>query len=145
MSILDKFKKKGETPKPVQKKTEPVQVRDEVKKEVKKPQVQKQGKKADKKEFSQAAFLNLRHPLVTEKSSLLGASLNQYVFKVPAASSKSEIKKAIQEAYGVNVKKVNVINVPGKKRRVGRSLGFKSGYRKAIVFLPADEKIETTT
>lgn len=144
MGILDKFRKKSAS-EPVAPKPEPVVDAKEESKNIQRPRAERKGKKSVKREFSEAAFLNLKHPLVTEKSSLLEASLNQYAFKVPPASSKSQIKKAIKEAYGVDVKRVNVINVPGKKRRVGKSTGFKSGYRKAIVFLPADEKIETSS
>ncbi len=139
MGILDKFKKQDGADSVKESVTS---VKAEAKKAAK-PKAQKaKGVKPVKKEFSEVAFRNLKYPLVTEKAAVLGSTFNQYVFKIPASSTKSEVKKAIQDMYGAKVLKVNVINVPGKERRVGRSMGYKSGYRKAIVFLPADEKIE---
>ncbi len=86
-------------------------------------------------------YRHLLSPLVTEKSAYLKEG-NKYVFKVSDKASKVEIKKAVQLIYGAKVADVNVINIHPKKRRFGRSLGFKSGYRKAIVSLIKGEKIE---
>lgn len=94
-----------------------------------------------KKEFTEA-YRILKRPLVTEKSFNLGSNLNQYVFEVMPDATKNEVKKVIQDLYGVKVMRVNTINVPGKKRRVGGHEGFKSGFKKAIVFLAEGEKIE---
>ncbi len=125
--------------------------RKEEKKEIKNPQVrpvQKEKKspaavrKTVKKEFSEAAFKNLKFPLITEKTTILNNAKNQYVFAVTPSANKMEIKKAIQDLYGVHVRKVNIMNVPGKKRRVGSHEGWHSGYKKAIVFLAPEEKIE---
>jgi large subunit ribosomal protein L23 len=136
MSILDRFRKQ----KPEQKKEE-----------IKKPSVKvvrkeektvTATKKVAKKEFSETAFRNLKHPLITEKATILTTEKNQYVFAVAPQAGKIEIKKAIQDLYGVKVQKVNIINVSGKKRRLGRHEGWHSGYKKAIVFLAPEEKIE---
>lgn len=94
-----------------------------------------------KKEFTEA-YRILHRPLVTEKSFDLGGKLNQYLFEVAPGATKNEIKKVVQDLYGVKVMRVNTINVPGKKRRVGGREGFKSGFKKAIVFLAEGEKIE---
>ena len=101
-------------------------------------------KKIVKKEFSDA-YKVLRRPMVTEKAFNLGGALNQYVFEVSDEATKNEIKKAIQDLYGVRVNRVNIMNVAGKKRRVGQHEGFRPGYKKAIVFLPAEEKIEAVS
>ncbi len=93
-----------------------------------------------KKEFSDA-YKVLKKPLVTEKSFVLN-NKNQYVFEVMPGANKSEVKKAVQDLYGARVTRVNIINVPGKKRRLGRHEGFKPGFKKAIVCLAPDEKIE---
>jgi large subunit ribosomal protein L23 len=61
---------------------------------------------------------------------------------VAPEANKNEIKKTVQDLYGVDVLKVNIIKVPGKKRRVGNHEGYKSGYKKAIVFLPKGQQIE---
>ncbi len=137
MGLLDRFKKT---------KT------DEKKKEVKKPQVsvvKKETKpikektstrKVAKKEFSNA-YLFLNRPMVTEKSVDLN-TLNQYVFEVTPNANKVEIKKAIQDLYGVKVDSVNIIKVRGKARRIGRHEGWRPGFKKAIVFLSPGEKLE---
>lgn len=93
-----------------------------------------------KKETHQA-FRYLNKPLVTEKSSNL-LNQNKYVFKVTDRANKIEIKKVIQDMYGVKVISVNIVNIPRKKRRFGRNEGFKPGYKKAIITLAAGEKIE---
>ena len=74
------------------------------------------------------------------------SSLNKYVFKVSFDANKTEIKKAIEKMYNVKVEKVNIIHIPGKKRRLGRiegwRKGLKRGFKKAIVTLRKGDKIE---
>ncbi len=138
MSIFDRFKKQ----KPEQKKEE---IKKPSVKVVKKEEKPAAVKKVVKKEFSETAFRNLKAPLITEKATILSTAKNQYVFKVAPQAGKIEIKKAIQDLYGAKVRRVNIINVPGKKRRLGGHEGFRSGYKKAIVFLAPGEKIEVTS
>ncbi len=101
-------------------------------------------RKIAKKEFTQAHRFLVR-PVVTEKSVSLTDKLNQYVFEVRKETNKSELKKIIQDLYGVKVAKINLINLPGKNRRVGRFVGYHSGFKKAIVFLAPGEKIDIIT
>lgn len=96
--------------------------------------------KISKKEIHQA-FRYLIRPLVTEKSSAL-LKQNKYVFEVTPEANKIEIKKVVQDMYGVKVIDVNIINIPRKKKRFGRSEGYKSGCRKAVITLAQGEKIE---
>lgn len=98
-------------------------------------------RKVVKKEFTEAYRL-LRRPLVTEKSVNLSSLQNQYTFAVAPGATKNEVKKVIQDLYGVRVLRVNILNTQGKKRRVGRHEGFKPGFKKAMVFLAEGEKIE---
>jgi len=98
------------------------------------------GKHIEKKQFSDA-YKILDFPHVTEKAGML-AEKNSYVFRVAAMANKYEIKKAVQDLYGVRVERVNIVNIPRKARRVGRSEGFKPGFKKAMVKLVAGEKIE---
>lgn len=98
-------------------------------------------RKVIKKEFNEAYRL-LRQPLVTEKSVNLSSLKNQYAFAVAPGATKNEVKKVIQDLYGVKVWRVNILNTQGKKRRVGRYEGFKPGFKKAIVFLDKEDKIE---
>ena len=99
-------------------------------------------KRPSKKDFSYAAYRFLKSPHVTEKAVGLEAQ-NKYVFRINSGANKTEVKKAIEELYGVAVEEVNVVKIPRKKRRVGRSEGFKAGYKKAIVTLREGDKIET--
>jgi len=83
----------------------------------------------------------IEKPWISEKASLLG-SLNQYVFKVSPRANKIEIKKAIEKIYNVNVEEVRIIRIPEKPRRLGRFLGKKPSFKKAIVKLKEGESIE---
>lgn len=140
MAILDVFKKKEEkTPeKPKAPKKEKVVLDKEVK------PVEKTEKKVSKpkERKSKGIYYDiLKSPHVTEKASVL-AEKNQYVFKVWPRAHKLEIQKAVENLYGVNVTAVRIINIPKKAKRVGKSQGFKKGYKKAIVCLKKGQKIE---
>ena len=96
---------------------------------------------AKKKGNAKIAPNILINPQITEKATLLQEQ-NDYIFKVHKLSTKPEIKKAVEEMYGVNVLGVRTINVPRKSKRLGRSQGWKQGYKKAIVRLSKDQSIE---
>ena len=83
----------------------------------------------------------LRWPHITEKAADMTGD-NKYTFEVVKKANKFEIAKVIKGLYGVTVIKVNIVNVPRKKRRVRRQIGYKSGYKKAIVTLKEGDKIE---
>ena len=80
-------------------------------------------------------------PLITEKSTTLMAE-GKYVFEVAKSANRIEIAKAISQIFKVKVASVNTINVEGKVKRMGRSVGKRSDYKKAIVKLAAGETIE---
>ena len=80
-------------------------------------------------------------PLITEKSTTLMAE-GKYVFEVAKAANKIEIAKAVSAIFNVKVAAVNTVNVEGKVKRMGRSVGKRSDYKKAIVKLAAGETIE---
>lgn len=84
----------------------------------------------------------LEHPYITEKTSAMKADANKYVFIVAKTANKPELRKAIQEKYKVTVTKINMINIPSRKVIVGRTLGRKTGFRKAIITLKAGDSIE---
>ena len=69
---------------------------------------------------------------------------NKYFFKVDTRANKIAVKKAVEELYKVKVDSVNVINVKGKKRRVRFREGMTSSWKKAIVTLKPESKIEVT-
>jgi large subunit ribosomal protein L23 len=87
----------------------------------------------------------LKKPLVTEKVSSLNEK-GKYGFIVDATANKVEIKKAVEKQYGVNVEKVNTMNVMGKLKtrytKAGVLAGRKPNYKKAIVTLAEGEVID---
>ena len=80
-------------------------------------------------------------PVVTEKSIGMMEN-NKYVFKVALKANKIEIKKAVEEIFKVKVVDVNTVRVKGKEKRMGRSVGKTSDYKKAIVQLAEGDSIE---
>ncbi|OGF30404.1 50S ribosomal protein L23 [Candidatus Falkowbacteria bacterium RIFOXYD2_FULL_35_9] len=83
----------------------------------------------------------LERPLVTEKVTDLGA-FKKYVFAVPTNATKNEVEKAVKSIYGVSPVKVNIVNVKGKMVRSGKKYGKRKDFRKAIVTLGGEDKIE---
>jgi large subunit ribosomal protein L23 len=83
----------------------------------------------------------LVRPLVTEKSTIL-AGQNQYVFEVARDANKMQIKQAVELAFSVHVKAVNVMNVRGRVRRFGHGPAAAPAWKKAIVTLAEGHKIE---
>lgn len=83
----------------------------------------------------------IKKPLVTEKSSKQQVE-NKYCFSVNALATKQEIKAAVEKVFKVKVDNVNVLNVRGKWKRVGKSTGKTSNWKKAVVSLKPGEKIE---
>ena len=78
-------------------------------------------------------------PVVTEASmDMLGEK--KYTFKVATDANKIEIKKAVEEIFGVKVEKVTTMNFDGKLKRMGRFEGRRAAYKKAVVKLTADSK-----
>ena len=83
----------------------------------------------------------LIRPIITEKTTLLMQE-NKYTFQVPLTANKVEIRKAVESIFNVKVEKVATIRVLGKTKRMGRTMGKRSDYKKAIVILKAGETIE---
>ncbi len=81
-------------------------------------------------------------PVITEKSANKMQKDNVYTFKVADTANKSQIKKAIEKAFGVKVLSVNTLNTKAKDRRVGRYTGKTKTYKKAIVTLDKNSNIE---
>ena len=84
----------------------------------------------------------LRRPLITEKTTVQKEEANQVVFMVRRDANKIEIRKAVELLLNVQVKAVNTVLYRGKMKRVGRSLGQRSNWKKAIVTLAAGQDIE---
>ena len=89
-------------------------------------------------------------PLLTEKSNVLSELQNKYVFQVQRDANKIEIKKSIEQRFNVKVDKVATINCKGKNKnmsvrssgRVIRTNGNRSDWKKAIITLSGDDKID---
>ncbi len=97
--------------------------------------------KKERKQVPGLAYQVLDTPHVSEKATFLSEK-NKYVFKVWPKVNKTEIKKAIEGQYGVNVLSVKIIKVLPKKRRLGKTKGWRKGYKKAIVAIKEGQKIE---
>lgn len=80
-------------------------------------------------------------PVVSEKSTFVADKNRQYVFRVADRATKPEIKAAIELMFKTKVDKVTVLNVHGKKRRFGKSIGRKRSWKKAYVCLVAGQEI----
>lgn len=78
-------------------------------------------------------------PVVTERT-MEAMEQKRYTFKVAPKANKSEIKKAVETIFGVKVRKVNTMNITGKKKRMGANVGKRSDWKKAIVTLAEDSK-----
>ena len=81
-------------------------------------------------------------PLVTEKGTHLSERYNSYTFVVNSKATKTDIKKAVEELWSVKVKHVRTQNRRGKPRRHQTSYGYTNSWKKAIVTLEADYKLE---
>ena len=87
----------------------------------------------------------IREPVITERSmeqffDRQGNEIHKYTFKVPVTANKVEIKKAVEEVFGVKVEKVTTMRVLGKVKRMGANSGKRPDWKKAIVKLTADSK-----
>lgn len=78
-------------------------------------------------------------PIITEKS-MSQFAMKKYTFEVAKSANKIEIAKAVETLFPVKVSKVNTMNVRGHLRRQGRSQGYTSSWKKAIVALTEDSK-----
>jgi large subunit ribosomal protein L23 len=81
-------------------------------------------------------------PVVTERSTTLGEEQDAFTFIVAEDANKIEIKRAVEDLFDVKVKSVNTMRYRGKLRRVGRAVGRRASYKKAIVKLVDGERID---
>jgi large subunit ribosomal protein L23 len=84
----------------------------------------------------------IRSPLITEKGTLVNEQANQVLFRVSPDANKVEIQKAVEQFFNVKVVKVRTVRVLGKTRRVGRSSGRRSDWKKAYVTLAEGQRID---
>ena len=78
-------------------------------------------------------------PIISEQSMDM-AQAKKYSFKVAPKANRTDVKHAVEEIFGVQVKKVNIVNCDGKLKRMGRTQGYTPSYKKAIVTLTEGSK-----
>lgn len=137
MALFDIFKKKKKIEKKEVKQPVKVKAQPKAKKRVRKTTTAP----AKPKKISEIAYRVLQKPQVTEKATDL-VKKNQYVFRVEKGVNKKDIKKTIEDVYGVEVLHVRVVKVPPKKRKLGRIEGWRKEYKKAIIKVKEGQKIE---
>ena len=86
-----------------------------------------------------SAYDVILKPVITEQS-MDKAAEKKYTFKVATDANKTEVRLAVEEIFGVEVKKVNIMNYDGKVKRMGRTQGKTASYKKAIVTLTDNSK-----
>jgi large subunit ribosomal protein L23 len=84
----------------------------------------------------------LQAPLISEKSTFVAEKSNTVVFKVLKSATKKQVKGAVESMFNVEVESVQVLNVIGKEKKFGRSLGRRSDWKKAYVKLKPGHDIQ---
>jgi len=84
----------------------------------------------------------IKRPLLTEKGTAMGEDGNKVLFEVVRDANKIEIRKAVEKLFAVKVVDVRTMRLPKRWRRVGRNVGQRPGWKKAIVRLREGDKIE---
>lgn len=84
----------------------------------------------------------IKRALVTEKSTIARDEANKYVLEVDPRANKIDIAKAVEKLFKVKVLQVHVMNVAGKKKRMGKIIGRKRSWKKAVVTLLPGNRIE---
>ncbi|MEI6705609.1 MAG: 50S ribosomal protein L23 [Methylococcales bacterium] len=84
----------------------------------------------------------LEAPIISEKSTIVAEKNKQFVFKVQKQATKKQVKNAVEQMFKVEVDSVRVLNVKGKQKRFGKSLGQRSDWKKAYVKLKSGHDIE---
>jgi len=84
----------------------------------------------------------LKRPLITEKSTIEKEKSNQLAFEVDKKANKVEIRRAVEQLFGVKVTGVRTMQMKGKVKRHGRTLGKRKDWKKALVALAEGEHVE---
>ncbi len=82
----------------------------------------------------------IKYPIITDKATKL-LELNQYTFATARNANKTQIKFAIEQLFNVKVKSVNTHRIPQKQRRIGKFIGKKTNYKRAILTLAPNNSI----
>jgi large subunit ribosomal protein L23 len=84
----------------------------------------------------------LQAPIISEKSTIAAEKNKRFVFKVQKVATKKQVKDAVEIMFNVEVESVQVLNVKGKQKRFGRTLGQRSDWKKAYVKLKPGHDID---
>ena len=84
----------------------------------------------------------IRGPVITEKGSIQKELNNQLTFEVDRRANRVEIRHAVEKVFNVRVEKVRTMQIKGKVKRLGRSMGKRRSWKKAIVTLAEGQNIE---
>ncbi|WP_215796420.1 50S ribosomal protein L23 [Paludibacterium paludis] len=84
-------------------------------------------------------------PVVSEKSTFVAEKNQQVVFRVATDATKPEIKAAVEMLFNVKVESVSTVNVKGKVKRFGRTMGRRKDWKKAYVSLVQGQELDLTT
>lgn len=145
MALLDFLKKKRKLEKDQRVKEQKVTVQSQQQDPDKKDKEVKDEKQEQPKAIFHGKISNAQQiiisPHLTERTNIM-MGLGKYVFKISRRANKISVRRAVEELYKVRVNSVHIINVPSKKRRRGRSVGRRPGYKKAIVTLHSSDTIE---
>ena len=95
-------------------------------------------------DFSRSNTQVIKYPIITDKATRLLEN-NQYSFVVDRYSDKITIKTAIEYLFNVKVVKINTCRLPRKKKRVGKYIGWKPQYKKAVITLSEGDVINLFT
>lgn len=103
----------------------------------------KEGQKQEvaKRPTALATRLLVRKPRITEKATVAKEMSNAYVFVIANDATKIDVKHEIEKMYKVTVVKVNTVRMPRKAKQLGKSRGFVSGFKKAVVYLKKGDTI----
>jgi len=105
--------------------------------------VKKEAKKTESVDIKKERKVIIKVHVTEKATDLKNAENSAYVFRVRVAANKKMIEQEIKEKYGVKPVRVNIINVPSKKRSVRGRKRNKPGFKKAMVFLKKGDKIST--
>jgi large subunit ribosomal protein L23 len=87
----------------------------------------------------------LEAPIISEKSTIAAEKDHRFVFKVKKLATKKQVKSAVEAMFSVEVDSVHVLNVKGKQKRFGKTLGQRSDWKKAYVKLKPGHDINFAT
>ncbi len=92
--------------------------------------------------MNRSLYSVVKKPLISEKGTMVKGKNNQYIFEVARKAGKNEIKESIENLFNVSVRSVNTAIYKGKVKRVGKSIGKQSTWKKAIVTLKEGDVID---